>query len=138
MEKTPVMAVLEEIPSITITQEKYDRLIAAEAKFSTFAAVMKYIPSYYIDDAISALFQDQNGKHVASEQAANVPAQKVSVKIDHPAEALDLSLAKGPEDEDEKPEATPGPRGGLTICGDDAVEMIIPPKTVPTEATPDA
>ena len=138
MEKTPVMAVLEEIPSITITQEKYDRLIAAEAKFNTFAAVLKFIPSYNLDDAIAALFLDQNGKHVASEQAANAPAQKISVKIDHPAKALDLSLAKGPEDEGKKPAATPGPRGGLAICGDDAVEMIVPPKTDPAEATPDA
>lgn len=107
MEKTPAMAVLEEIPSITITQEKYDRLIAAEAKFNTFASVLKFIPSYDIDDAIKALFPDPSGKHLASEHTIIIPIPEPSVKIEHPAEALDLSIAKGSEDAGEKPEAMP-------------------------------
>ena len=113
MEKTPVMAVLEEIPSITITQEKYDRLIAAEAKFSTFAAVMKYIPSYNIDDAISALFQDQNGKHVSSESPSGSP-EKISPKMnDAPGDLLiDTPLPSSDADiraveGNTAPEATP-------------------------------
>lgn len=54
MEKTPATVGIEEVPVITISQEKYDRLIAAEARMEALGTMLRVVPEYFYNDVLNA------------------------------------------------------------------------------------
>lgn len=75
MEKTPATVVIEEVPVITISQEKYDRLIAAEARLETLNTILRVLPGYMIEEVLDAFF---GGLHTPEEPEPTEPEPEAS------------------------------------------------------------
>lgn len=74
MEKTPATVVIEEVPVITISQEKYDRLIAAEARMDALGTMLRAVPDYCYDEVLNAFFGNLKPEETPEPEASTTEA----------------------------------------------------------------